>query len=103
MDGVYSATLLLGFAAATLGIALRVRALARGSKVATGRAPGLVALAAGTVSLAVHASAGHGPASPEPMRAVEFAAEHPAYLVLLLLAAGALLPWPRPGRPRGGR
>ena len=104
MDTAYSALLLAAIAA---GLRAIQRFAGRGRDAACRRLAAL-ALAAGLSSLAVHFVFGHGAASPEPMRGLEFLENHPAFAGVLLLVIAAWRPWRRPqvgrpGRPPGAR
>jgi len=95
----YSLTLLLALLAGGLAVAAAVAGLLRPRREATasfraktaaqGLATAAVALA--LVSAASHLVGGHGPGSPEPMQLGEFVRGHPAYPLVAVLAAGALL------------
>ena len=79
-DTVYSLTLLGSLVAAvvSLAAAIRYRRFAIGALV--------IALLFGAVSVAVHATIGHGADSPEPMSVGQFVANHKAYVVVAALA-----------------
>ncbi len=99
MDTIYTTGLLLALVTGGLGCA---GALVAGWMVAVGRSrprwlrrgcltAGAIALVAGALSAAVHASFGHGPASPEPMPVASFVVHHKAYWVASVLATGSLV------------
>jgi len=97
MDGLYSATLLVALASATIGSISSVIAFhrphARWPRIALCCI--LLALLAGAFSFAVHLHFGHGAMAPEPMTVGHFLRLHPAYGVVLLLTLVAFGVFPR--------
>lgn len=88
MDGLYSASLLVALASATIGSISSIIAVSRPH--ARWRRVVLccvsLALLLGAVSFTVHLHFGHGQAAPEPMAIGRFLRLHPAYGVVTLLA-----------------
>lgn len=119
LDLAYSYALLVALVAGGAGALLSALAVFRGAPEgrasigASGGAPVIMRIAAGTlgaaavsllVSVGVHRSAGHGPASIEPMAVAEFASAHPAFFVAgaLIVSGAAMLGCAR-GRARTRR
>jgi hypothetical protein len=103
VDTLYSTTLLVALISGGAGVLTLVQlALGRRKQPLLARALartalycGVLALAAGLLSLGVHFFSGHGPDSPEPMRALAFLAHHRAYWAVAVLAALSLYSWRR--------
>ena len=99
MDALYSTTLLFALIAGGAGAVNLVRlVIAKPRRAALARISlgcGVLSLAAGLVSLGVHFLFGHGPNSPEPMRALSFLAHHRAFWAVGVLAALSFYSWRR--------
>ena len=96
-DQLYSLTLLVALAAAGLaavgsvGLLLRPQSsVLRRCLYTVARIGGLAALAFGLLSLAVHVAFAHRPGTAEALGPVSFFEVHPAYLVVFVVAAGAI-------------